>query len=103
MGCHFCHEELFAILMVVPFLRGFRVWLRGLYHRVFGGPKCGDARHTCHDHVDLEFTGPPGIEIQPGDKVIAPNGQPFKVAEVTSIGPDGREVVQAVEVKVGRA
>lgn len=100
---HWCHEETLAFLMLIPFMRTFWLWVRTLYHRAFGKPSCGHTGHSCHEHVDMEFTGPVGAEIQPGVMVISPTGQPFKIAEVVSIGPDGREVVQAVEVKVRRA
>jgi len=58
MGCHFCHEELFAILMILPFMRAFWTRARSLYHRAFGKPKCGHEEHTCHEHVDLSFNSP---------------------------------------------
>jgi len=100
MGCHFCHEELFAILLVVPFFRAFVVWARSRYHRLVGKPRCGHEEHTCHDHTDMTFTGPPGVRIAPGT-IVKTSGEvtTFKLGESVTIGPDGKEVVAAIEVK----
>jgi hypothetical protein len=103
-GFHWCHEETLALLMLIPGLKLFWIWVRAHYHRWFSQPKCGHLEHTCHEHTDLTFTGPPGVTIGPGTIVTETyeGAKPIKLAEVITTGPDGKAIAQALHVKASK-
>lgn len=48
MGCHFCQDELFAILALLAGVRYLPGWVRGLWSRRHEKPNC----HHDHPHED---------------------------------------------------
>lgn len=99
MGCHFCHEELFAILMVVPFLRTFWLWMRSRYHRMFGRPKCGHDEHTCHPHTDVFVNAECHPCVLPAGVTIHSQGHVLRTIEQVTVAQDGGALVQAVPTR----